>query len=114
MILKKHLSHNNNCNNANEYFWKACLHGNLEVVKFFVKDGVNVNEKDKKGYTAIFKAVFSGKLEIVKFLVENGADINTCYERLIDAASRNSNQGFGNPSVNVDTIFGNPSVNTSF
>ena len=90
--LEKIVSMMENKNNPNEYFWKACLHGNVEVVKFFIKNGVNVNEKDKMGYPPIFQAVFSGKLEVVKLLVENGADIDVktfSGTSLIDVASKN-------------------------
>ena len=53
---------------------RACRAGDLEVVKYAVGRGVDVNAKNDEGHTPILAAILSGKLEVVKFLVENGVD----------------------------------------
>jgi ankyrin repeat protein len=50
----------------------------LEIVKFLVAKGADVNAVDRAGNTALMRAVGSSNaqaLEIVKFLVEKGADV---------------------------------------
>jgi ankyrin repeat protein len=56
---------------------KACVSNNLDLVKYLVEHGVNVNARDKYGDTALVVASGeAGRLNIVKYLVENGADVN--------------------------------------
>lgn len=64
--------------------------GNLEMVKFLVNNGANINllignkyyssdyamKKGYKNYSSLNYATKKGNLEIVKFLVSKGADIN--------------------------------------
>lgn len=55
--------------------------GNLEMVKFLVNNGANINlliDKliDNEYYSSLNYATKKGNLEIVKFLVSKGADIN--------------------------------------
>ena len=45
--------------------------GHLDVVKFLVKRGADVAQKN----LALSSAVNKGHLDVVKFLVENGADV---------------------------------------
>ena len=49
---------------------------NLELIKYIVKLGANVNKQYDDGWTPIFKACEEGHYTIVKYLVEHGADIN--------------------------------------
>lgn len=52
-------------------------HGNLEVAKKLLVDGrVNVNAKDKQGWTALMRAVQGDNFKIVKLLLEKGAEVN--------------------------------------
>lgn len=60
---------------------------NLEVVKFLIKSGANVeqpftvdevisyNSPNEKGFTALGWALFSNRPEIAKYLIENGANV---------------------------------------
>jgi len=48
----------------------------LDAVKYLVEYGVNIDETDNKGKTALRYAAVSGNLDIVKYLVDNGADVN--------------------------------------
>ena len=51
-------------------------HGVAAKVKDLAAKGINVNEKDEYGSTALFYAVKNNKSDCVKVLVENGADAN--------------------------------------
>ena len=56
----------------------SVINGNLELVKFFIEKGINVNtEDDNEGYTPLYSAAYEGHLDIVNILIENGAYINT-------------------------------------
>ena len=48
---------------------------NIEVVKFLVERGANVNVRDEKRLTPLHKAFNFCNIEVAKFLVEKGADI---------------------------------------
>ena len=55
----------------------ACLYGHLEVVRFLVENGVNVNAVTATdGTTPLMMACERGHLEIVRLLVERGANVN--------------------------------------
>jgi len=47
--------------------------GYAEKVKKLIKEGANVNAKDKDGNTALMYAAFMGNTDIVKILKEAGA-----------------------------------------
>ena len=69
-----------------EKFIKAAYEGKYHKVESYIKQGVNVNAKDKEGKTALIEAeeyapsIFSStrksNIDIVKLLVEHGADVN--------------------------------------
>ena len=50
--------------------------GRIEVLKYLVKKGVDINAKGYKKQTPLQRAVSKGKLEVLKYLVEKGADID--------------------------------------
>jgi len=62
----------------------AALYGKIEVVKFLISKGANVNAKSNGGRTPLHAAVGAGVLSVsdvnivavVKLLVSNGADVN--------------------------------------
>ncbi|WP_264337296.1 ankyrin repeat domain-containing protein [Wolbachia endosymbiont (group B) of Dolichovespula media] len=50
----------------------------LELVKFLVNEGVDINDTGRyKGWTVLHSAAYGGNLEIVKFLLERDANPNT-------------------------------------
>ena len=55
-----------------EKLFNACKNENIEAVKFLLKNGLDVNHKDKNGKTALFYAC--NNLNVIKLLIENGAD----------------------------------------
>ena len=53
-----------------------CENGHLEIVKYLVENGANINEKNKDGDTPLICASINGHLEIVKYLCQNGDNVN--------------------------------------
>jgi len=47
--------------------------GNLEIVKFLIDNGIDINIQDKYGNMSFHLAAFNGNLQIVILLIENGA-----------------------------------------
>jgi len=50
--------------------------GCLEIVRFLVEDGIDVNATNKFKWTALHSAADQGYLEIIEFLLEKGANPN--------------------------------------
>ncbi len=48
----------------------------MDIVKYLIEKGADVNAKDYYGVTALMYAALYGHLDIVKYLVEHGADVN--------------------------------------
>lgn len=55
--------------------WCAAVSGKLQVVKFLVGLGANVNAVSDSGSTSVRSSCFMTNMEVVEYLVENGADI---------------------------------------
>ena len=55
--------------------WCAAVSGKLEVLKYLIKFGANVNSESDTGSTPLRSACLDSNLEIIKFLVQNGGDI---------------------------------------
>ena len=48
----------------------ACRKGNMEIIRYLVEAGANVNEKTRAGkVTPLQRAAYSGQLETVKYLL---------------------------------------------
>lgn len=60
-------------NVLNKALYNACLYGRIDIVKFFVEQGADINQDDG---CCLMVSCEKGYLDIVKFLVENGADVN--------------------------------------
>jgi ankyrin repeat protein len=65
----------------------ACGAGNMKMVKFLIKSGVNVKAKHNK---ALMVAVSIGRLDIVKLLVKHGAKVNAINDMPMVLAVQNS------------------------
>ena len=51
--------------------------GDIDEVKRFIKEGMNINDRNQLSHTALMRAAYGGNIEVVSFLIDNGADINT-------------------------------------
>ncbi len=54
----------------------AAGEGRVEVVRYLLDEGADVNAREKFGDTALTEAVFNGQLAAVKELLLRGADVN--------------------------------------
>lgn len=54
-------------------YWASL--GELEEVEKSLANGLDVNQKDDEGYSALQAAAENGYLDVVKLLVEKGADV---------------------------------------
>ncbi len=71
-------------NDANQsMLFYAAAYNHLELVKFLVENGININAVDKYGNTALHQAARKGFLPIVKYLVGNGGNVNHQNEKKV-------------------------------
>ena len=56
---------------AGAMMWASCK-GDLEIVKFLVESGADVNAKDNEGWNSLMEASYEGHLKVIKYLIENG------------------------------------------
>lgn len=61
--------------------------GNVERIKELIEQGVDLEEQDEFGRTAVHIAAFGSQKEATKILVENGADINALEKQAYDAVT---------------------------
>ena len=55
---------------------KAAVNGQIEIVKFLIKHGADVNMRNNFDETALHTATFHSKIEAVKCLIKYGAQLN--------------------------------------
>ena len=55
---------------------EAARQGNIEAVKQYLADGVDVNAKDDWGKTPLHSTAEMRRKEIAELLITNGADVN--------------------------------------
>jgi formylglycine-generating enzyme required for sulfatase activity len=54
----------------------AVKYGRLDLAKYLVAKGADIDAESAYGYTPLHVAVFHGQLDIAELLLQNGADIN--------------------------------------
>ena len=54
----------------------ASFEGHLQVVRYLLRQGVDVNIRDSADDTPLLLASWQGHLDVVQFLLEHGADVN--------------------------------------
>ncbi|MBM3299937.1 MAG: ankyrin repeat domain-containing protein [Deltaproteobacteria bacterium] len=77
----------------NRRFVQTCRTGPLSAVKEFLKQGADINARDRDGQTALMAAALSGRADLVRELLAHGADV--------DARS-----GFGSTPLMAASYFG--------
>jgi ankyrin repeat protein len=55
---------------------RAALDGNTEKVRELIQQGVDINQRDDDGRTALMFAVINSHYETMRVLLEHGADVN--------------------------------------
>lgn len=55
----------------------AAIYGQLEMIKFLLSKGFDINEKDEHGRNAFFWAAMFGQVQVLKFLIEKGANTDS-------------------------------------
>lgn len=50
--------------------------GNLEICKYLVDNGGNIEAADNEGKTVLMNAVYNMKNEVIPYLIEQGANVN--------------------------------------
>ncbi|XP_009076201.1 PREDICTED: protein phosphatase 1 regulatory subunit 12B-like, partial [Acanthisitta chloris] len=53
----------------------ACIDENLDMVKFLVDNGANVNQQDNEGWTPLHAVASCGYLNIAEYLISHGANV---------------------------------------
>jgi uncharacterized protein len=75
-----------------EALLRASLTGNTAAVEALLNKGLNVNTKDRNGWTPLLEAGFGGHADTVRVLLDRGADVNTPdqagWTPLMEAASK--------------------------
>jgi ankyrin repeat protein len=61
---------------SDKAFFDAVKSGDKEAVAMSIKEGFNINAKDKDGYAALLIAAEKGDPDMVRLLIEKGADVN--------------------------------------
>ncbi|KFR17280.1 Protein phosphatase 1 regulatory subunit 12B, partial [Opisthocomus hoazin] len=56
---------------------QACIDENLDMVKFLVENGANVNQQDNEGWTPLHAVASCGYLNIAEYLISHGANVAT-------------------------------------
>jgi ankyrin repeat protein len=84
-VVKYLLANGANVNaNSDDALRSASNRGHLEVVRYLVEHGANVNALDDD---PLAEASDNGHLEVVKYLVENGANVNALNDMALFFAS---------------------------
>ncbi|NWU96636.1 MYPT2 phosphatase, partial [Upupa epops] len=54
---------------------QACIDENLDMVKFLVENGADVNQQDNEGWTPLHAVASCGYLNIAEYLISHGANV---------------------------------------
>ena len=61
----------------------ASKNNSLEIAKYLLSEGINKNDKDKRGYNALVYAVNNDSYEVAKLLLEKGIKVKS-EDRIMD------------------------------
>ena len=54
----------------------AVIEGHIEIVKYLVSDGADLNQQDSSEETPLIIAIKEGKLDLIAYFLSQGADVN--------------------------------------
>ena len=63
-------------NDIDKQLFRAAKYGNVTEIRNLLKQGANLEFKNRKGYTALHIATIKGYLDVVELLIEAGANID--------------------------------------
>ena len=58
------------------YAGRSAFNGHLDVTKYLISEGAEVNRGDNDGWTALHLAAQEGHLDVTKYLISQGAEVN--------------------------------------
>ena len=85
--------------NCNVLYFLAMKEEASELLRFFIKKGVDPNVESKYGFTPLMKAIDYNEIENVKALVEGGADVNAISTVNIEGSIQNHAKMRRNPNI---------------
>ncbi|EAY10228.1 ankyrin repeat protein, putative [Trichomonas vaginalis G3] len=74
--LESFLVYFDQTNDFNQYFINSARFNIPSLLEYFISHGININEKDNDGQTALHNAAITNSKETVEFLISHGANIN--------------------------------------
>ena len=77
----------------------AAGRGDLEMVKFLVENGTDLEARDSFGNTALHRAAGGGHLPVSKYLVDNRADVNATNDDDLTPRGLAAQNGHGHKDV---------------
>lgn len=101
-LIKKYIDY---IDDINIYLQEAVATGDIEIVKFFLEKGADINyltdEVILDRLTPLKRAIANNDYEMVKFLIDNGANVN------VNADSTNFINRLNNPQIKIFDRFDN-------
>ena len=67
----------NEFDGISSFLHTAANYSQIEIAKFLIENGIDINMLDDTGKSALIDAVLEGNLEMVKLLCESGAELDT-------------------------------------
>eukprot|EP00951_Prasinocladus_malaysianus_P029263 scaffold269415_cov32-Prasinocladus_malaysianus.AAC.1 len=61
---------------ATHNLWDLCYRGDLKAATMALRRGIDVNVRNKIGWTPLHAAASGGQAKVLEFLLENGADLD--------------------------------------
>ena len=77
---------------------EAAMDGDIEAVKQHLAADVDVNAKDRMGWTPLCEAVINGHKEIVELLIANSADVNAKHKTKFHFTKNQTTLYINNPT----------------
>lgn len=75
ILMDKNLLKSRNLNGST-FLHIAVMHGNFELAKFLINNGIDVNNQDKKGNTALHYCAEYHQYEIAKYILQHNGQLN--------------------------------------
>ena len=67
----------NEFDGISSFLHRAATYNQIEIAKFLIENGIDINMLDHTGTSALINAVIKGNLEMVKLLCESGAELDS-------------------------------------